>query len=388
MGNKKAILISCTDHYRERVYVFDKVLTECGYDTKYIASDFHHIKKEVFKCNLENAHQIKVRPYKKNLSVDRILSHRDFAKGVYNYLENLPQEPDIIVCEVPPNFLVKYLAKYKQRHSKVKLVFDLFDLWPETFPSNKAKQLLAPAFWVWKSLRNRYVSKADLITAECNLYREVLKKQLNGLNAQTIYLCKPKSAYIERNDPLSDESVELCYLGSINNIIDIVGISNLVKEIADLKKVRVHIIGDGENKDTLVEKLQSSGAEVCFYGKIYDQNEKQQIFDKCHFGINMMKSSVCIGLTMKSIDYFAAGLPILNSIGGDTQGFVNSYGVGFNVTASEYKKAAKAVAECSENDNKKMRRATDELFNECLCESVVFEKIKDEIVKLEELENA
>ena len=47
MGNeKKAILVSCTDHYRERTYVFDTVLSSEGYETTYLASDFHHIKKE------------------------------------------------------------------------------------------------------------------------------------------------------------------------------------------------------------------------------------------------------------------------------------------------------------------------------------------------------
>lgn len=31
-----------------------------------------------------------------------------------------------------------------------------------------------------------------------------------------------------------------------------------------------------------------------------------------------MKTSVCVGLTMKSLDYYAGGLPIINTIAGDT----------------------------------------------------------------------
>ena len=40
-----------------------------------------------------------------------------------------------------------------------------------------------------------------------------------------------------------------------------------------------------------------------------------------------MKDSVFVGLTMKSIDYFEAGLPILNTIKGDTWKFVDELGI-------------------------------------------------------------
>jgi hypothetical protein len=44
-----------------------------------------------------------------------------------------------------------------------------------------------------------------------------------------------------------------------------------------------------------------------------------------------MKDSVCVGLTMKSIDYFQHGLPIINNIPADTTEIVEKYGVGLNV---------------------------------------------------------
>ena len=43
-----------------------------------------------------------------------------------------------------------------------------------------------------------------------------------------------------------------------------------------------------------------------------------------------MKKSVCVGLTMKSIDYFEFGLPIINNIKGDTWNAVEEYGIGIN----------------------------------------------------------
>lgn len=364
------------------MYVFDKALRNSGYETKYIVSDFHHIKKQTFKCNVDNSHQIHVRPYAKNLSVDRILSHRDFAKGVYNYLSNLKEEPDIIVCDVPPNFLVKYISKYKKQHSNVRVVFDLFDLWPETFPSNKVKKLLAPIFSIWANLRNNNLSSADLITTECNLYRQVLKKQLEGLNTQTIYLCKSDNNYNENKVNLSDDVVELCYLGSINNVTDIDKITKLVAEITCLKKVNFNIIGDGENKDTFVQKLNDVSANVLFHGKIYEDEQKQRIFDRCHFGINVMKSSVCIGLTMKSIDYFSAGLPILNNVSADTTNLVAENNMGININSEDLAETARKVANCTAEENLIMRKNVAKIFEEKLCESVILEEIESAIKDL------
>jgi len=82
----------------------------------------------------------------------------------------------------------------------------------------------------------------------------------------------------------------------------------------------------------LIEEVKGSGAIVEDYGKVYDPKEKQQIFDKCHFGLNIMKDTVCVDLTLKSIDYFQHGLPILNNIQADTTKIVDKYNVGFNIT--------------------------------------------------------
>ena len=44
-----------------------------------------------------------------------------------------------------------------------------------------------------------------------------------------------------------------------------------------------------------------------------------------------MKQSVVVGLTMKSIDYFEGGLPIINNIHGDTWEIVLREKIGYNI---------------------------------------------------------
>ena len=83
---KRAVLLSCSDHYNHRLYVIDGYLKSQGYETVYYTGDFDHSSKKVFHCSVPGCRQIHVRPYRKNLSLARILSHRDFARLVFQEL--------------------------------------------------------------------------------------------------------------------------------------------------------------------------------------------------------------------------------------------------------------------------------------------------------------
>ena len=167
MGEKKtAYLISCSDHFGHRLHTADAALREMGYSPTYITSDFDHFSKKEFKCDVEGCIQLHAQPYKSNLSVSRILSHRSFAKSVFEFIEEQDEQPEVIVALLPPNFLAHYAAKYKKKHSDVKLFFDIFDLWPETFPSGKVKKLLAPVFKVWANIRDKNLSAANFVFTE------------------------------------------------------------------------------------------------------------------------------------------------------------------------------------------------------------------------------
>lgn len=327
---KKAYLISCSDHYDHRLHVADSCLRSRGYDTTYITSNFDHTDKKVFTCRVDGCVQLPARPYRKNLSVDRILSHRNFARDVFRYLEKLPRQPEVLVIQLPPNFLAHYAAKYKKRHPQVKLIFEIFDLWPETFPGGLAKKLLAPAFWIWAAIRDRNLGAADYVVTECEMFREKL-----GLTekSQAVWLCT-EPLHIEKTPPvLAEDKLVLCNLGAINNVISIPLICELLRELTPHKKVVLHIIGAGERQQDLVDEATAAGAEVIFHGAIYDETKKLEIMNQCHFGLNIMKSSVCVGLTMKSVDYFRFGLPIINNIPADTRRLVEQRGIGLHLDA-------------------------------------------------------
>ncbi len=373
-ANKKAYLISCSDHYGHRLWAVDKVLKEMGYDTVYVTSDFNHDTKEVFTCKVENCVQIHAKPYKKNLSLDRILSHMFFSRDVFAYIEK-GEEPDLIYALVPPNFIAHYGAKYKASHKKVKIVFDIFDLWPETFPSGKIKRLLAPVFSVWSLIRNHALPKADFVITECEMFREKLRL-VEG--SETVYLCQKSLGNKLLEPHFEDDKITLCYLGAINNIISIPHIENVIKQITEKKQVALHIIGAGENQDELIAAAKRAGAEVVFHGPVFDNEKKQEIISRCHFGLNVMKESVCIGLTMKSVDYFSHGLPIINNIPADTKRLVKEKNIGVNLDDENF--INKVL--CEREECLKMRENVKETFLQCFEEEIIKEKYNSILKKL------
>ncbi len=341
---KHAVLISCFHYYPNRLYMADRFLKSKGYTTFYLTSDFDHAKKRPYKVDQPDSRQIHVRAYRKNLSAGRVLSHRDFARGVYKYLESLPQEPAVVMSIIPPNFLGRYLKKYKRRHPNVKLIFDLYDMWPESFPSGEMKKLLAPVFNIWGGLRNRALPAADCVFTECDLYRERLGL-LDWPHVHTQHLagCRPEG--LDLTAKLPQDRLNLCYLGSINNIIDIPAIASLLNEISALRPVTIHVVGRGERQEELLEALGQTGAQVCFHGPVFDPEEKRNIMSTCHLGLNIMKTTVCVGLTMKSVDYFSYDLPIINNIPADTSRLVAENGAGFNLDGNTSRRVAQLTGE-------------------------------------------
>ena len=216
-------------------------------------------------------------------------------------------------------------------------MYDVIDMWPESFPVAFLRK--TPLFAIWKKPRTEGFNLADYIVAECDYYLSEIKPENLG-SAKVLKLFKGitnehRNEVLKSLDNYSSGinkgTITLCYLGSINNIIDLDSIKTVVSALlSDQYRIVFHIIGDGSSRDQFVEMLTALGCEVEYHGKVFDEKVKRQILGKCDFGINMMRRNIKVGLTLKSIDYLNNGLPIINNIPGDTWSFVDNNGVGIN----------------------------------------------------------
>ena len=362
---KKVCIITDSTSYEPRADIVAEFFKEQGYHVDMLLSDFDHRAKkkrdlavDSCSCGITRTY-INTRPYSKNISPGRLIYHHDFAKKVYRLLHKA-EAYDILYVMLPGNSLAPAAVSVSKEKGS-KLIFDLIDMWPESLPVSGISW--TPPIAYWRKLRDDNINKADCIITECRLYQKRLK--LDPAKTVTMYWAKTEGVKAEdhkihgngkgystekasTNEPAgcspsmnredqTDNDIRIAYLGSINNVIDISLIIKILNAVniacidKGAGKVRLDIIGDGESREAFLDALKKAEINFNYHGAIYDEQKKREILSHCDWGINIMKPGVNVGLTMKSIDYLANGLRLINNIPGDTWEWVEKEHIGVNV---------------------------------------------------------
>lgn len=381
---KKAVLISCFNWYDARLKPVRDILAERGYKVSVLIADFDHIKKELVYPRSDECTYLHVPDYRSNLSVARIISHISFAKQCRRFIYE--HSPDIIYCQVPPNKAADYCACYKRENPDVRLIVDIIDLWPESMPVGMLGS--TPPAKIWMNWRNEAIKAADLVITECGMYQNKLKKHLVGKQYGTLYLFRNQSES-ERNavlghlrsvrDSTCREDISIGYVGSINNIIDIEEIKNIISGLkAGGFRVSMHIIGDGKSRREFLSSMKEAGADVKYYGKVFDETAKAKILGRCDFALNIMKRGLSVALTIKSVDYLSKGVPVINNIKWDTWSLVERKKIGINYTGDP----AALVRDIRSSDLNQLSANAYKCYTEMFTEEAFTESVHRELSKL------
>ena len=364
---KRVCIITDSTSYEPRADIVAGFFKGHGFNVDMLLSDFDHRTKkkrvlasDMYSCGITRTY-INTRPYSKNISPGRLIYHHDFAKKVYRFLHKA-EAYDILYVMLPGNSLAPAAVNVSKEKGS-KLIFDLIDMWPESLPVSGISW--TPPITYWRKLRDDNINKADCIITECRLYQKRLK--LDPAKTVTMYWAKTEDAKAEdhkihgngkgysaetapTNEPAgcshsmnrdnqTDNDIRIAYLGSINNVIDISLIIKILNAVniacidKGAGKASLDIIGDGENREAFLDALKKAEISFNYHGAIYDEQKKREILSHCDWGINIMKPGVNVGLTMKSIDYLANGLRLINNIPGDTWEWVEKEHIGVNVAA-------------------------------------------------------
>ena len=240
-----------------------------------------------------------------------------------------------------------------------------------------------PPLAAWRNLRDRNLGAADMIFTECSLYRKELS--LDPEKSRTLYWFKREAAGVSPDQPgtaakgfpngkadagVTDTTslmetrkpLHIAYMGAVNHIIDIDGIVRILQAVMAQRPVYLHVIGEGDGKQDFLRALCQAGIPFTDYGAVYDEQKKAAILSGCRFGLNVMKKSVHVGLTMKSIDYLSFGLPLINTIGGDTWDIIEKYGIGVNVDPDDTRAGAAAICRLADQDRQELAAAARSVF--------------------------
>lgn len=379
----KAVVVTHSSTYESRAEAAGDFFSNKGYEVTWIFADFDHLRKKTLEREQPQHVYLHMKPYASNLSVRRILSIRDFSLAVEKYLEDLFAAgcgPDLLYILIPANSLAAAAGRLHAKYG-VRIVFDLLDLWPESLPLKKIEAF--PPLAAWRNLRDRNLGAADMIFTECSLYRKELS--LDPEKSRTLYWFKREAAGVSPDQPgtaakgfpigkadagVTDTTslmetrkpLHIAYMGAVNHIIDIDGIVRILQAVMAQRPVYLHVIGEGDGKQDFLRTLCQAGIPFTDYGAVYDEQKKAAILSGCRFGLNVMKKSVHVGLTMKSIDYLSFGLPLINTIGGDTWDIIEKYGIGVNVDPDDTRAGAAAICRLADQDRQELAAAARSVF--------------------------
>ncbi len=328
-------MVTCFDWFHTRLEPIRERLIGMGYDVTILMSDYDHMNKRPRQERYEECTFIHVPPYRSNLSVQRIRSHFSFGRSVGGYIREL--HPDLIYLQLPPNNTARFCTEYKTRHPETKLFVDIVDLWPESMPLGFVQNTRIARRWA--AWRDDCIKAADHVFVECGYYLDRLSS-VDRNKASILYLFKDQTAEEKqlaeaciRERKIENNRIVFAYVGSMNNILDIDGICRVLRSVTEAGyETELRAVGHGEHAEDFKKALQETGCKVQFYGAVYDECEKIRLLASCHYAFNMMKDTSAVGLTLKSIDYFSYGLPLINNIRGDTWNLVEKEKIGINET--------------------------------------------------------
>ena len=289
--------------------------------------------------------------YTKNISIRRFFSHiilaRNFAREL-NLAKSTGTVPDLLVVSSPTLGLARAARK-----SGVPYIVDIMDDWPGTFERILPRWMLSPLAAIARRncLGARKVSVvarkyADLVV---NLgYRGPVKRFYHGIEMGTD---PDKVQSAECGVPGAKGTVprefRLVYIGNIGRSYDLETVVRGVMRLAD-EGVTLDIAGDGPDLARIREIAGDCPREIAgdcpheitgvcprairFHGYLGEAALVKLLAD-CDAGTVPMFADSEVGVPYKLADYVKAGLPVVNSLPGETEELLARYGAGVKYEA-------------------------------------------------------
>ena len=136
----------------------------------------------------------------------------------------------------------------------------------------------------------------------------------------------------------------IAYVGNIGHLYDF---ETLLDVMEEAKPVQLFIVGAGDRQDWLLSELNRRGLPHQYFGVVYDPAGLANILCRAHVGFNGYLNTSA-AFSYKANTYFAAGLPILNSMRGDLHDLVDRLGLGLNYSGGDRTTLKRCLAALNE----------------------------------------
>ncbi len=312
-----------------------------------VTTDFDHAEKrhvEIAACEpFAEVVQLKTDPYHNNVSVARLWSHLLFGLRAAAHFRRYRHRYSVVYTTVPLNVL-SWLV-FRQAEGKTKIV-DVVDIWPDVLPFSKLlRRLGAPMFAAWKWFFRSAVAKADAVLAVSDEFLEEARRFASPS-------AKMKRFYIGHERLLSAAPKQpvftIAYVGNLGRLYDFETLLDVLSTDELRATAQLFVIGSGDRQEWLIAELERRNIRYRFFGPVFGKDRLAGILRSCHVGFNGYANTTA-AFSYKANTYFAAGLPIVNSMGGDLQRLVAERGLGENYRAGDRRQLSECLLRLQAN---------------------------------------
>lgn len=279
-------------------------------------------------------------PYPKNICLARIISHRKLARDWLRIARGEVARPDVVIASTPPLGLCDAARRYA-REAGAKFICDIMDAWPETFYRVAPKFILHPL----RMSARRIYRGADAVSAVSKRYIDLAISY--GATAP-MHCCNHGIEMHGEDSPAEEQSSTDCtasdgvkrlvYVGSMGMSYDLETVIDAVRQMED---ATLDIAGGGPKEASLTQRASGCG-RIRFHGYL-GEKDLRGLLTRGAIGLIPMFPDSCVGIPYKLADYAAAGLKVVESLGGEAGELVAKYNAGCHYEAGNVESLRAAI---------------------------------------------
>ncbi len=339
----------------QRYWLMSRAFARAGHAVTFWTSDFSHAHKaprvflpeQIAKLNAGRAENglwtvdgfrlglVPTPAYRRNICPSRLWSHRVLARR-WRALAAAEETPDVVIASSPPLGLCAAARDYCAAKG-IPFVVDVMDAWPETFERVVPKFFLKPLARV---ARTNYRSAAAISVVAAR-YRELAVAAGATAPVALFYhgIARQPAAPIPETRPANDRFT-LVYAGTMGASYDL---ETLIEAVKSQPDVALELAGTGP-KEPALRTLAADCSNIRFHGYL-DEVPLRALLARGDAAVVPMFPDSCVGVPYKLADYAAAGLPVLNSLTGETADLLAQHQAGVSYTAGDAVSLVAALAE-------------------------------------------
>ena len=321
---------------------------------------------------------------RKHDPIHRLLNYHSYPISAKKKILSLTDEYDVIFAnQSSPVMMVEPAIAYAKKWNK-KVVMYCMDLWPASLSVGGIRK----DSWIYRYYYKKSQAiyhNVDKILVTSRMFKQYFVEEFSIPEDRIEYL--PQYAIAEFDkipQQQSKETTDFVFAGNVGtaqNLSVLLRAAKIIqsKGIKDKEKpIRFHIVGDGQELDSLKKQVVNSQIDNVFFHGRKPSSEMPKYYSFADAMVVTLTSDPLISLTLpaKVQSYMSAGKPILASANGEIAKVISEANCGFCSAAEDAEGFVLAIEMLLKSNRKSLGENAKQYYDNCFAREIVMDKLE------------